>query len=132
MLVNILTHLATQAAILSRKLVGITDERDFQGCAEITQVGIFMRSRILSLSALAVVLVSLTAPLRAAEFVYVTNEGENNVWAYRIAINGALTPIPGSPFAAGSLPNSVAVDPTAKFVYGVSPTKVRKVPQKSS
>ena len=31
--------------------------------------------------------------------------------------NGALTPIPGSPFPAGYDPRSVAVDPTAKFVY---------------
>ncbi len=119
MLVNNLTHLETQAAILSRKLVGITDEKDFQKCAKYIQgsSSVFRRSRILGLSALAFGLVLLTLPLRAAEFVYVTNEGENNVWAYRIAINGALTPIPGSPFGAGSQPNSVAVDPTAKFVY---------------
>ena len=31
--------------------------------------------------------------------------------------NGALTPVPGSPFAAGSGPVSVAVDPTGKFAY---------------
>jgi 6-phosphogluconolactonase (cycloisomerase 2 family) len=30
---------------------------------------------------------------------------------------GALTPVPGSPFAAGGNPRSVAVDPTAQFVY---------------
>ena len=29
-------------------------------------------------------------------------------------------PIPGSPFAAGTGPNDVAVDPTAKFAYVVN------------
>src|SRR5260221_375162 len=41
----------------------------------------------------------------------------NNVSAYSIGANGALTPVPGSPFAAGTFPTSVAVDPTAKFAY---------------
>ncbi len=41
----------------------------------------------------------------------------NNVSAYSIGADGALTPVPGSPFAAGSRPVSVAVDPTGKFAY---------------
>jgi DNA-binding beta-propeller fold protein YncE len=56
------------------------------------------------------------APLRA-QFAYVTNERGNNVSAYSIGADGALTPVPGSPFLAGSLPVRVAVDPTAKFAY---------------
>jgi hypothetical protein len=51
------------------------------------------------------------------KFAYVANEGGNNVSAYNIAANGALVPVPGSPFAAGSFPLSVAVDPTGKFAY---------------
>ena len=52
-----------------------------------------------------------------AQFVYVTSDFPNNVSAYSIASNGALTPVPGSPFAAGGFASSVAVDPTGKFAY---------------
>jgi 6-phosphogluconolactonase len=58
----------------------------------------------------------LAAPLRA-EFAYVANAQSNNVSAYSIDANGALTPVPGSPFGAGRLPESVAVDRTGKFAY---------------
>jgi DNA-binding beta-propeller fold protein YncE len=68
-------------------------------------------------STLAIGFVWLTLPLRA-QFAYVTNWGtSNNVSAYSIGANGALTPVPGSPFAAGRGPFSVAVDPTGKFAY---------------
>jgi len=67
-------------------------------------------------STLAIGFVCLVAPLRA-QFAYVTNESGNNVSAYSIGANGALTPVPGSPFLAGSLPVSVALDPTGKFAY---------------
>jgi DNA-binding beta-propeller fold protein YncE len=50
------------------------------------------------------------------KFVYVPNVG-GNVSAYSIGANGALTPVPGSPFAAGSTPESVAVDRMGKFAY---------------
>lgn len=56
-----------------------------------------------------------------AQFAYVANGGgSNNVSAYSIGENGALTPIPGSPFSAGIESVSVAADPTGKFVYVVS------------
>jgi 6-phosphogluconolactonase len=46
---------------------------------------------------------------------------DDNVSAYSIGANGALTPVPGSPFAAGrNGPLSVAVDPTGKFAYVAS------------
>jgi DNA-binding beta-propeller fold protein YncE len=32
-------------------------------------------------------------------------------------VSGALTPVPGSPFAAGTFPISVAIDPTGTYVY---------------
>ncbi len=42
------------------------------------------------------------------QFVYTANFGSNDVSAYAIdAGTGALTPLAGSPFAAGSLPVSV-------------------------
>jgi 6-phosphogluconolactonase len=55
-------------------------------------------------------------------FLYVVNGGNSSVKgsvsAYTInASNGALTQVPGSPFAAGTLPRGVAIDPTGPFVY---------------
>src|SRR5260221_8327752 len=59
-----------------------------------------------------------------AKFAYVANAGSSdgppffsNVSAYSIGANGALTPVPGSPFAAGTCPPSVAVAPPATFAY---------------
>jgi 6-phosphogluconolactonase (cycloisomerase 2 family) len=54
------------------------------------------------------------------QFLYVANSYSKNVSAYRIGPNGALTPVPGSPFPAGSFPNSVAVDLLGRFVYVVN------------
>ena len=68
------------------------------------------------LSTLAIGFVCLAAPLRA-QFAYVANFFGNNVSAYSIGANGALTPVPGSPFPAGEGTQSVAVDPTGKFAY---------------
>jgi 6-phosphogluconolactonase (cycloisomerase 2 family) len=52
------------------------------------------------------------------QFAYVANMGDNTVSAYRInATTGALTAVPGSPFAAGNGPISVAVNPAGTFVY---------------
>ena len=53
-------------------------------------------------------------------FVYVANEGSSNVSAYRIAKNGALTPVAGSPFPTGIDSSSVAVDRFGRFVYVAS------------
>ncbi|NNM69475.1 MAG: beta-propeller fold lactonase family protein [Gallionella sp.] len=51
-------------------------------------------------------------------FAYVANNYSNNVSAYTLnATSGALTPVAGSPFAAGAQPNSVTVDPSGKFAY---------------
>ena len=66
--------------------------------------------------ALAIAVSLFPAPLHA-QFAYVANAGSNNVSAYSIGADGALTPVPRSPFEAGSEPVSVAVDPTGKFAY---------------
>jgi 6-phosphogluconolactonase len=61
-------------------------------------------------------------------FLYVTNidtpgyEGNplapvSHVSAFRVGLNGTLTPVPGSPFPAGYSPTCVAADPTGRFVY---------------
>lgn len=57
----------------------------------------------------------------AGTFAYVATglPGEvGSIWAYRIdASSGALTPVVGSPFAAGSGPRSVTVNPAGTFAY---------------
>jgi 6-phosphogluconolactonase (cycloisomerase 2 family) len=50
-------------------------------------------------------------------FLYVSNQGSNNVSAYTIGGTGALTPVTGSPFASGTAPSSVAVSPNGSFLY---------------
>jgi hypothetical protein len=68
-------------------------------------------------STLAITLALLGTPLQA-QFVYVANLGGSNVLGYTInPVTGALTPIAGSPFAAGGGPTSVTVDPNGKFAY---------------
>ena len=61
-------------------------------------------------SVVAVGLAFLPASLRA-ELVYVANAGSNNVSAYRIGPNGALTPVAGSPFPAGRRLRFLGVQP---------------------
>ena len=43
------------------------------------------------------------------KFVYVANIDSNDISAYSIDSNGALKPVPGSPFAAGTKPTSVVI-----------------------
>ena len=54
-------------------------------------------------------------------FVYVANTNANTVSGYSVnATTGALTPVPGSPFAAGSLPRSLAIDSEGLFLYAAN------------
>src|SRR5579871_3509569 len=64
-------------------------------------------------------LLSLASTVAEAQaYVYVTNEGDDNVSAYSIdPKTGVLTPVPGSPFAAGYQPFAVMVTPSHKFAY---------------
>ena len=53
-------------------------------------------------------------------YVYVVNFGSggpsySNISAYSIDTSGALTQVPGSPFAAGNDPVGVAIDPNGKL-----------------
>ncbi len=51
-------------------------------------------------------------------FAFVTNAGGNNISVYSInATSGALTPVTGSPFAAGSGPSSVTVNPAGTLAF---------------
>jgi 6-phosphogluconolactonase len=59
---------------------------------------------------------SSTTPSR--DFAFVANGAANDVAAFAIdAKTGALTPIAGSPFAAGTGVVGVMVDPSGQFVY---------------
>ena len=49
--------------------------------------------------------------------VIVTNEASNNVSVYSVSGNGALGPVPGSPFAAGAAPSSSATANALSFLY---------------
>jgi len=52
------------------------------------------------------------------DFVYVGNEGSDDVSAFAFdPIQGTLTEVMGSPFAAGVEPVSVAVEPNGAFLY---------------
>ena len=54
-------------------------------------------------------------------FLYVVNGGAgNSVAAFAIADSGALSPVPGSPFAAGTAPSSMSVHPSGRFAFVVS------------
>jgi YVTN family beta-propeller protein len=53
-----------------------------------------------------------------AGFAYVANQGSDDISAYAIdARTGALVEVAGSPFAAGTGPESISVHPSGKFAY---------------
>lgn len=52
------------------------------------------------------------------KFLFLAHANLNGIFAFtRDANTGALTPVPGSPFAAGSTPSHVVVHPSATFLY---------------
>ena len=52
------------------------------------------------------------------EFVYVVNNQDATVSGYAVnPATGALTAVPGSPFATVPTPRSVTVDPSGRFAY---------------
>jgi len=82
-----------------------------------------IRTRVLSavvlfIAALAI-LMTQAAPLCAqTEFAYVVNSGSNNVSVFRVdSATGVLSQVSGSPFSAGSFPESIAIDPSGRFAY---------------
>jgi 6-phosphogluconolactonase (cycloisomerase 2 family) len=46
----------------------------------------------------------------SGQFLYAVNYNSNDVSAYTLSAIGALTPVPGSPFAVGVQPHSIAID----------------------
>ncbi len=70
-------------------------------------------------SCVALLLFSLSVSVQAQKtVVYASNSNSNNISAWTLdTTTGALTPIAGQPFAAGSEPNSVGIDPFHRFLY---------------
>src|SRR5262249_57736517 len=54
------------------------------------------------------------------QFLYATDSAGNQIFAFSIQSSGALTPVAGSPFAAGTQPVSVAVDSTGTLLYSAN------------
>jgi len=56
-------------------------------------------------------------------FLYIANGAQGTVSAFAIGDKGALTTVPGSPFAlgAGATPVSLAVEHTGRFLYAADP-----------
>jgi 6-phosphogluconolactonase len=50
-------------------------------------------------------------------FVYVVNNGGNNISGYTMNSTGALTLISATAFAAGAQPATMAIDPSGQFAY---------------
>ncbi len=61
--------------------------------------------------------------LASGTYVYVTAYDSSTtspvgyIFAFSVGSNGALTAVPGSPFAAGSQPSALASDPTSAYLY---------------
>src|SRR5260221_11944158 len=106
-------HLQEEGRLLARSWITPTKTSRLG----LPQGGGVVRGWLSVFSMLAIGLVSLAAPFRA-QFAYVPNVGSNNVSAYRIGANAALTPVAGAPFAAGEDPNSVGGGTNGKFGYG--------------
>jgi 6-phosphogluconolactonase (cycloisomerase 2 family) len=65
--------------------------------------------------------VSLTVNCSAPAFAYGAGGHGNNVLAYSVDYaSGALTPVPGEPFAAGDSTNAIAVTPGNHFLYATN------------
>lgn len=50
-------------------------------------------------------------------YIYVANQGSDNISAFAVDDNGGLTPIAGSPFAAPAGATAIAIDPSGRFLY---------------
>lgn len=60
--------------------------------------------------------------LYVAAYDATTSTKTGYIFAYTIGTSGALTPIAGSPFAAGNQPSSLGADGTGKYLYATDAT----------
>lgn len=56
-------------------------------------------------------------PTPDGRFVYISNELSHSVSGYRVAEDGSLGELPGSPFPSGRLPHVIAITPDSRHVY---------------
>ena len=56
----------------------------------------------------------------SGSFLYATVASQPRIYAYAIGANAALTPLPKSPFAAGSFPVALALDPKGSYLYAAN------------
>ena len=75
-------------------------------------------------SGVAIALLPATKPATyTPKFAYTANAVSNNASAFAIdSAVGSLSPIAGSPFAAGTGPSMLAADSAARFLYVTNPT----------
>jgi 6-phosphogluconolactonase (cycloisomerase 2 family) len=75
------------------------------------------RINLIGLAALGCSWALLAEPL-PAQFVYVANYNGANISAYSLnPKTGVLAAVPGSPFATGTTPASLALHPSGRFLY---------------
>ncbi|HET6180815.1 MAG TPA: beta-propeller fold lactonase family protein [Candidatus Sulfotelmatobacter sp.] len=53
----------------------------------------------------------------SGKYLYVANEGSNNLSAYAVGSDGGLTVLSNSPFAAAPEPSYISSDPSGKFLF---------------
>jgi len=54
---------------------------------------------------------------QSGKFLFVANEGSNNIGAYAVGSDGGLTLLTNSPFSAATEPNFITSDPGGKYLY---------------
>ncbi|HEX5234285.1 MAG TPA: beta-propeller fold lactonase family protein [Silvibacterium sp.] len=60
---------------------------------------------------------SASASDPTSRFLYVTDETSNQLYAYTIGADGSLTPLTNGPFATGSFPDGITIDPSGTYIY---------------
>src|SRR5215472_2028692 len=56
-------------------------------------------------------------PGSTSSFAFISNSGSGNVSAFAVSTTGGLTPVSGSPFAAGAGAEFMALDSMHKFLF---------------
>ncbi|MGE5324800.1 MAG: beta-propeller fold lactonase family protein, partial [Actinomycetota bacterium] len=75
-----------------------------------------MKARIFA--ALCVAFIGLTGCIKGSRsFFYVTGQGTNEVFGFRIHSDGSLTPLGAPNFTTGSRPAALAIHPPGDFFY---------------
>jgi DNA-binding beta-propeller fold protein YncE len=60
---------------------------------------------------------SASASDPTSRFLYVTDAASNEMYAYTIGANGALTALTNGPFTTGVFPDGITIDPSGTYIY---------------